>query len=207
MLKYLLLGFGLSFIGSLPFGIINMGVARTAIHKGMIRAGFMAAGAVIIEFLQVFVALKFTWLFDNNLSVEKWLKVIAIVVFLIAGVYFMFFAKSKTAIEEENENSKKRHEFFKGIFLSTINVMAIPYWIFYGSFLSANGIPLDENLYVLLFAAGTVFGTFSLLMCYALLGYRILKQHQKITRWVNRFIGAILLGLALYQMAGLAGWL
>ena len=49
------LGLGLSFIGSLPFGIINMTVAETTVRKGF-RAGFWTSvGAANIEYLQVLV--------------------------------------------------------------------------------------------------------------------------------------------------------
>lgn len=207
MLTHLLLGYGLSFIGSLPFGIINMLVAHTAIRKKLAAALWVAAGAVTVEFFQVIIALKFTWLFDENGEYEMPLKIVALAVFITAGIYFLFFAKSQQVESAGEAYGKRRHEFAKGVMTSLLNVMAIPFWIFYGTFLSANGLLEQDNLYVLIFALGTVLGTFSLLACYALLGSRILKKHEKVTWWVNRTIGMVLLSLGLYQLAGLSGWI
>ncbi len=197
---HFLIAFGLSYIGSLPFGMINMMVAHTAIRKGLKFAIWAAVGASLVELLQVFVALKFTWLFTENAEVEYTFKVIASVVFFAAGVYFFFFAKTKAAVAEPELNGRRRNEFFKGMLISSLNVMVIPYWIFYGTLLTANDLLVKDNLHVLIFSIGTMFGTFSLLVCYALLGTKILRKSEQVTKWVNKFIGVLLLGFGIYQV-------
>ncbi len=198
----ILIAFGLSFIGSLPFGIINMTVAHTALQKGVKAGLIVAAGAATIEFFQVFVALKFTWLFADGGSVEHWLHILALVVFMAAGIYFFFFAKSKSG---PSRPQHMQNLFARGLFVSTLNVMALPYWVFYGAWLSAQGVLAHDNNTVLIFSAGTVLGTFTLLLCYALLGDRILSKYENVTRWVNRFIGLVFFGLGLYQLFTLLG--
>lgn len=200
-----LIAFGLSFIGSLPFGIINMAVAHTALQKGLKAALIVAAGAAFIEFFQVFVALKFTWLFTDGGSMEQYLHAIAMAVFLAAGIYFFFFAKSKAAPPDPGQTSRVHNLFGRGMFVSTLNVMAIPYWVFYGAWLTAEGVLEHDNTSVLLFSSGTVLGTFTLLLCYALLGDRILSKYENVTRWVNRFIGLVLFGLGVYQLVKVVG--
>lgn len=196
----ILIAFGLSFIGSLPFGIINMTVAHTALQKGMKAALIVAAGAALVEFFQVFVALKFTWLFTDGGSMEQYLHLLAMVVFLAAGIYFFFFAKTKAAPPDTIRPQRMHSLFGRGMFVSTLNVMAIPYWVFYGAWLTAEGVLEHDNLSVVLFSSGTVLGTFTLLLCYALLGDRILSKYESVTRWVNRFIGLVLFGLGVYQL-------
>ena len=154
----------------------------------------------MVELLQVFVALKFTWLFTENTEVEHTFQVIASVVFFAAGVYFFFFAKTKAAVAEPELNGRRRNEFFKGMLISSLNVMVIPYWIFYGTLLTANDLLVKDNLHVLIFSIGTMFGTFSLLVCYALLGTKILRKSEQVTKWVNKFIGVLLLGFGVYQI-------
>lgn len=198
---------GLSFIGSLPFGMINMTVAHTAIRKGMPHALATAIGAALVELVQVFVALKFTWLFHENAMVERIFQMVAMVAFLAGGIYFLFFAKSKPSVSELETPGKRRGDFFKGMFVSSLNLMVIPYWIFYATLLSANNLLVKDNPHVLVFSIGTFFGTFSLLACYALLGAKILSRSEQITKWVNKFIGALLVGFGLFQIGKLAGWI
>jgi threonine/homoserine/homoserine lactone efflux protein len=200
ILSHLLIGYGLSFIGSLPFGIINMTVAHTAIRKGITAALWMAFGAAFIEFFQVFVSLKFTWLFVEGGEVGNILKIVAVAVFLSAGIYFFFFAKTKPPANENEVAGRRRSAFAKGMLVSTLNVMAIPFWIFYGAILTSYDLLKMDNTYVLVFAAGTVMGTFSLLSVYAFLGAGILQKSEQITRWVNKFIGLVLTGFGVYQL-------
>jgi threonine/homoserine/homoserine lactone efflux protein len=194
----------LSFIGSLPFGMINMAVANTAIQKG-VRAGiFMGLGAALVELFQVYIALKFSWLFEEGGVLGNTIQVIAIVVFFSAGIYFLFFAKTKSKFIENKTLTKRRHEFIKGMGISSLNVMVIPYWIFYGTLLIENDWLEKDNMHVLVFSVGAMTGAFLLLVGYAYLGDKVLSRSEQITKWVNKFIGVVLIGFGVYQ---LVGWL
>lgn len=205
LLTHFFIAFGLSFIGSLPFGMINMTVAHTAIRKGMHAAIFTALGAAIVELIQVFIALKFTWLFNENPNVERVFQIIATIVFFAGGIFFFFFAKSKPAFSENDVKPSKRGDFFRGVGISALNLMVIPYWIFYATLLTTNGILVKDDAHVVTFSVGTMFGTFTLLVCYALLGAKILSKSEQITRWVNKFIGLLLIGFGVFQVLKMLG--
>ncbi|MBK8565455.1 MAG: LysE family transporter [Saprospiraceae bacterium] len=194
------IAFGLSFIGSLPFGMINMTVAHTAIRKGLAHGIITAVGAALVELVQVFIALKFTWLFNENPSVERIFQTVATVVFFAGGIFFMFFAKSKPNIAESEEKPSKRGDFMRGVGISSLNLMVIPYWIFYATLLTTNGIMVKDNPHVIAFALGVAGGTFTLLVCYALLGAKILSKSEQITGWVNKSIGLLLIGFGVFQV-------
>ena len=191
----------LSFIGSLPFGMINMAVAHTAIQKG-VRAGiWMSLGAALVELFQVYIALKFTWLFEEGGALDNAIQIIAIIVFFAAGIYFLFFAKNKKKIMENKKHEiKKRNEFAKGMAISSLNLMVIPYWIFYGTLLMENGWLEKEDKTVMVFSFGAMAGAFLLLVVYAYLGDGVLSRSEQITKWVNKFIGVILIGFGVYQV-------
>ena len=156
-----------------------------------------------MEFFQVFIAIKFTWLFTENPATDFWFKLVATVVFFAAGTYFFFFAKMRRKVPEEQQVNSRRSEFFKGALVSSLNLMVIPFWIFYGTLLAANGLLVKDDQHVLAFSCGTVFGTFTLLLLYALLGDRILSRSAQITLWVNKFIGLALYGFGVYQLVKL----
>ncbi len=197
---HFLLAYGLSFIGSLPFGMINMATAYTAIQNGMRHALALAIGASAVELVQVFVAIKFSWLFSKNPTIENAFQLIATAVFFAAAIFFIFFAKTKPTVKEPGVYYSKRGDFVKGVLISSLNVMVIPYWIFYGTLLTANDLLIHDNAHVAIFSIGTMFGTFSLLCLYAVLGNKILRKSEKITGWVNKFIGLLLAGFGLYQI-------
>jgi len=199
-IAHFFIAYGLSFIGSLPFGMINMTVAHTAIRKGMQAAIFAALGAAIVELIQVFIALKFTWLFAENPSIERIFQIVATVVFFAGGTFFFFFAKSKPAVSETDVKPSRRGDFFRGMFISTLNLMVIPYWIFYATLLTTNDLLVRDNPHVIVFSFGTMFGTFTLLVVYAFLGARILSKSEQITGWVNKSIGLLLIGFGVWQV-------
>ncbi len=200
MLFTFLIALFLSFIGSLPFGMINMAVANTAVKKG-IRAGiFMGLGAAMVEFFQVFIALKFTWLFEAEGLLGEIIQIVATAVFFAAGIYFLFFAKAGTPHLVDPVPTRRRHEFIKGIGISAVNVMVIPYWIFYGTLLVENGWLEKEDRSVVVFSAGAMAGAFLLLMVYAYVGDKLMRRSELITRWVNKVIGVVLIGFGVYQM-------
>ena len=200
LISHFFIAFAVSFIGSLPFGMVNTSVAHTALRKGMTAAMFMAVGVSLVELVQTYVALKFTWLFNENAQVERIFQIIATVMFLAGGVYFLCFAKAKPASTEAEPPGRRRNDFMKGMLFSSLNLMAIPFWISFAAILTANGLLEKDDLHVFVFAVGTAVGTFGLLVCYSLLGARILSKSEQITRWVNKFIGLLLIGFGTWQI-------
>lgn len=203
LITHFLIAFGISFVGSIPFGMVNMTVAHTAIRKGMANAFFMAIGVSFVELLQAYIAIKFTWLFNENPQVERIFQIVATIVFLIGAVYFFFFAKAKSDTEQAQAPGPRRNDFMRGMFISSLNLMVFPYWIFYATLLTANGMFIKDDVHVAIFALGTSVGTLALLVCYSLLGAKILSKSEQVTRWVNKFIGVLLLGFAIWQLVKL----
>ncbi|MCR9286061.1 MAG: LysE family translocator [Bacteroidetes bacterium] len=193
------LGFILSFIGSLPLGIINMTVAETAIKKGF-KAGLMIAiGASFVELIQAFIALKFTWIFVENPAVESALDIIALIVFWGLGLYYFFIAQPAQPKGNKEEENSKMSGFLKGMAVSSVNVLVFPYWIFYGTYLTTNGWMQMEDEFVYTFVIGVMMGTFTLLFLYAKLGLLITNRAERLTSYVNKFIGLVFIAFGIYQ--------
>ena len=62
-----------------------------------------------------------------------------------------------------------------------------------------NGWLEKENSNVIVFSFGAMAGAFLLLVLYAYLGDRVLSKSEQVTRWVNKFIGVVLIGFGVYQ--------
>ena len=160
----------------------------------------MGMGAALVELFQVFIALKFTWLFQEGGQFGNIIQVLAIVVFFAAGIYFLFFAKTNSNKIKSQTDFKHKYEFIKGMGISSLNVMVIPYWIFYGTLLIENGWLEKDDKNIFIFSLGAMTGAFLLLVVYAYLGDKVLSKSAQITRWVNKIIGVVLIGFGIYQM-------
>ena len=68
------IAFIISFIGSLPLGVLNLTIVEISIKRTLIHAFYFALAAALVEFVQAFIAIKFSTLFADNPSLEYWLR-------------------------------------------------------------------------------------------------------------------------------------
>jgi threonine/homoserine/homoserine lactone efflux protein len=192
------LGLALSFIGSLPPGIINLSAMSAGIQRGARPAIILAAGASLVELGQAFVAIYFTHFIHASPTLLRWINILSVPILLLLSAYYFFFAKS----EYPEPYHQKGHfsDFVKGMVISFLNVLAIPYWLFYGLLLKANDWLTDQLIPILIFSFGTAVGTFLLLWLYIRLSYLITSRFHSFARSVNRIIGFIFLFLGLVQL-------
>ncbi|MFK7971239.1 MAG: LysE family translocator [Bacteroidia bacterium] len=197
IILHFLLGGAVSFIGSLPMGLINLTVAETAISRGMRAALWLAFGAVLVEFGQILIALFFAdWFFDDEVR-QFWMRAIGSVVFIILGLYYIVKKVDDIHVKQD-EQTGKHNSFLRGLGLSAVNMMAIPFWLVYGAMLQTQDILSKEGDLMLSFALGAAIGTFGLFIVYARLGMYILRRAKLISRYASTIIGCILLGLGLF---------
>ncbi|RMF32384.1 MAG: hypothetical protein D6765_00425 [Bacteroidetes bacterium] len=192
------LGFVLSFIGSLPLGIINTTVAETTIRRGLRTGLWVAVGASLVEWVQAFVSIKFTQILTDNPLFERSFDVVALLVFLGLALYYFFLARPPAHPNHPRQGGRSS-AFWKGVFVSSMNVLVIPYWIFYSGFLHQHELLQYENSFLGTFCLGVMLGTFALLALYAGLGMFILRKGERWTLLVNPFLGVLFLGLAVFQ--------
>ncbi|MEM9918820.1 MAG: LysE family transporter [Bacteroidota bacterium] len=197
-LAHLAAGFVLSFIGSLPLGVINVTVADTTIQRG-IRAGvWVALGASLVEMVQAWISIQFSDLWMGQEGIDRLVKVVSIGVFFLLALYFLWKKPSNPEWQSKKETASTRY-FFKGVLVSAINLLAFPYWIFYGTYLGSEGW-LTDGFYILVFAFGVMLGTLALLLLYARMSLSIVDRLQQIARLTDKFIGVIFLILGSIQL-------
>jgi threonine/homoserine/homoserine lactone efflux protein len=192
-----LIGFVFSFVGSAPPGIINVTVAETRIRSGQSAAIWLAAGAALVEWFQAFVAVYFGGL----LAQDRWqlaIQVIAIVVFFALGIHSLRLAYKNSG--ETLSSQLKLPFFWKGVLVSVLNFLAIPYWLVNSAYLNTLGLSLEGMTYLSVFCTGVLFGTFFLLLVYAYLSRFIMAHLKQVVRWTNLSLAAIFLLIATIQL-------
>lgn len=196
LLSHLLVGLALSFVGSLPFGLINVTTSKISIDKGIRAALWFALGASLVEMLQAFISISFTGLLINESTYSTAFQWFSVLLFLILGVYYLFFNKSKEA-PKQTATLRKGRLIISGISVSSLNFMAFPYWIFYFSYLKKQEILSFEYPMQIFFAIGVGMGTFLLLWLYANFGKKMIQRFSIIDLYINKIIGCIFMGLAI----------
>lgn len=194
---HFLLGFVFSFIGSIPFGMINLTVVDTTIQKGL-RAGIiLGLGAAIIEFFQAIIAVLFTHVFIDYPQIVQVIHWLAIPIFLGLAAYHYLQSQKKSNLKS---SEKSLPPFYKGIFISSLNMLAIPYWVFYATYFSSvDWLSSDKSL-LLVFCIGIAMGAFSLFVVFAKLSSLVVERMSRISSVTNQILAVIFFGFGIYQL-------
>lgn len=197
---HLVWGFILSFIGSVPLGAINVTAAETATRKGIRASLIFSFGVVVVECIQVYIAIEFSSWFQLD-TTQLVLRLLAILIFFALS-YYNFTLVGKPG-NQMMGSTIKLPEFLKGGFISSLNVLAIPYWIVNCTFLNSMGWLNKSYNFVLIFCAGVMLGTMFLLWIYARVAMYIIQHMDRVIRWTNLFLASLFFVLGLVQVVKL----
>lgn len=188
----LLSGFIAAFIGIIPPGLINMTAAKINMKEGKKNALWFVAGAILVIFFQVYLAVLFAQVIDNRPDVLTLLREVGFVIFSILTIYFLFIAKEPiTKKKSKIKKSSKKSRFFLGILLSGLNFFPIPFYVVVSVTLASYHLFVFENNIIFTFVLGSVLGSFAVLYSYIAFFGRIEKKTDYLMRNMNTIIGSI----------------
>ena len=160
IILYFFIGLVLSFLGSIPIGLITLTITQKTIEKGRTSGLMIALGATIIEFIYTFIALVSLDFFANNDEIGQYIKMFATVLFLGLGAYY-FFKKNTTSLKPTP--TYDYFDFFRGIAVGAMNLLIVPFWIFLGLWLESNGYIFDNYDIITSFSFGSAIGALLIL--------------------------------------------
>lgn len=201
-MNYLLINFLagaiVSFLGSLPVGILNVSIVQISLQKGLKAALRFAFACALIELGYSYIAVRMRAALVDFAMYKYPIQLFSIAVFLAAGIGYM----RKKPFGQVVKN--RLGPFSLGIVLSLINIIAIPFWLVYTTVLSAyHWIDVDSAKEIAWFVTGISLGTLSGLMTFALLSHRVNKQFSLQSSLVNKIVGLILIGSSLLELINL----
>jgi threonine/homoserine/homoserine lactone efflux protein len=200
-MSYLLaffIGLVFSFIGSIPPGTLNLCVLQLGLEHKIAAALRFALAVSIIEYPYAWIAMVFEDWLTSSPAITKNFQLITAAVMLILGVFTVISAQKPTSFATRFNASG----FRRGIVLSILNPMAIPFWIGITAYLKAQGwITLSSAGHVHSYVAGTSVGAMLLLTLFALLARR-LSGYITNSKLIKLIPGITLLALGLYALAG-----
>lgn len=184
-------GFCLSAIGIALPGLINMTAAKISVRDGRSRALIFVAGALVIIFIQTYIAVAFAKLINSRPDLIYMLQEIGLVLFSLLTIYFMFIAKKPKVKAEDTKVRTKVGRFFLGMLLSALNFFPIPYFVFVSVTLANNGHIEFAPLSNFLFVMGVVIGSFAIFYLYIIFFKRIEHKTEWMMRNMNYFLGSV----------------
>lgn len=193
-MRAIFIGFLISYLGSLPLGVLNLSVVGITVRQGLYAAFLFSIGVIGVEFFQAFVAVWFSQYLLAYPGLEQYVQLLAIPIFLILGAFYFF---KKQAAENE---MKTLSGFKEGIVLSLLNPLAIPFWLFYSVYIGQKGWLTFSQVEIFSFAFGVSQGTLAALMSFAFLSNLIKNQLQFLNKWIDKIIGSVFLLMGFYQI-------
>ena len=193
-LSHIFFGFIMAFAGLVPPGMLNMTAVRTSIEKGRKAGISFAAGAASVVFIQASIALIFANYLNNHPEILEKLKIAGIVVFVLLAVFFFIQARKKFKAEGKE---KKGNYFVTGMLMSSMNMLAIPFYLGLSAFLGSKGQLILEQPYITIFVIGAVLGAFTLFASYSYFANIIVKKAQFIASNINYILSALFVVLAI----------
>lgn len=183
---------GISLLGSLPPGTLNVSAASLAINKGLTAAAAFSLGAILIEMGMVRIAMfavnKVAGLFFGLVSS------LIIITFAVCSLYATFQVQQSAVLPVIGQQP-----FLSGLFLSLINPFHLPFWIGWTTVLKSRKI-LTDHYYVYLPAIGV--GTALAFVAYIMAGSFLIGRFGEQQLIINRVVGIALLvtgGIQLYK--------
>jgi len=188
-----------SFLGALPFGIVNLNVVDTTLKKSSREGILMAAGATLTEFVHAFVAIHCAAYFSKGLENNPYIRTAVFIVFLLLGMFFFF--KKQQPPPRKKRLRMKVSNFSRGMFLSLINPQAIPFWLFVITYITSHKWFKIQGDNIPSFLLGVGLGKFFALIVFVYFSLIIRKRMGQIGNFTNKIIGSIFFVLAIVQAA------
>ncbi len=187
-------GILMAYVGLISPGMLNMTALKIRMETGTSQSLKFAIGASLIVFIQAGIALYFADFFTNNPHVIERLKIAGIVVFFGLSGFFFYLSRKKL---NPKTSYTKNNFFFKGIGMSSINMLGIPFYLGISIFLAAKNKILIEQPYMFLFVFGAAIGSFLLFSTYIVFAKIIIRKVSFIAKNINLILSFLFLGLGL----------
>lgn len=188
-------GLFFSFLGSIPPGTLNL----SALQYGLLGKGraalLFALACGLVEYGYAYIAVRFQLYLQKHTAFMEYFPYIAGAVMLLYGVYNLLQKQKPLNLKLHGEG---RQGFKKGVILSVLNPLALPFWLAVTSYLQAEAIlQISHVTDIAIYVAGISTGTFLLLYLVARLAGRFSHWLQNPVL-VYRLPGVIFILLGLY---------
>lgn len=186
--------------GVIPPGLINMSVAKTCVQHGKKDGILVAVGASVVVAFQALIAILLARYIFGNPYVQNMLLRTGLVIFLIMAIFFFIKAKRSRVKKVKIPKHAGIRSLGKGMMISVLNVLPIPYFCALGAALNVSGKVEYDIIAISFFIAAAVLGTFTTLYLYVIFFARIENKSASFTKYSNYFMAGLMLVLVVITL-------
>jgi threonine/homoserine/homoserine lactone efflux protein len=191
------LAFVFSFIGSIPPGTLNLSALQMGLEGKVKSAWWFSVAAALVEYPYAWLAVTFEELITSSpLIVQNFERIGAWVMIGLGAINLITLLRPQKIVQVQTKN----YGFVKGLVLSILNPLAMPYWIGITAYLKSQGwLSIETGWQLHGYLTGVMLGAFALLITLIYLGKRVATTLSSFR--VLKFIPAItLLALGIYAL-------
>ncbi len=196
-LEHVVYGIVMAYFGLVSPGMLNMTGLKIRISIGKAASVKFALGASLIVIIQAGIALFFADFFVKNSKVIELLKIVAVGVFFILAVFFLLLSRKK--LNTNTTNTKGKY-ILKGIAMSSVNMLAIPFYLGLSIYLASINKIIIEQPYIMLFVFGAGLGSFLLFYTYISFARIIINKVSYIAKNINIILSLLFFFLGILAM-------
>jgi hypothetical protein len=194
MISLFFFGFVFSFLGFTLPSVLNMTALKIRLDGSKKEFSNFTLGVSLVVFIQAFVSIYIIQYLSDNLIFIELLEKVGIIVLLFLSVYFY----KQNQKEKKQIEIRRKNPFFVGVFLSTLNMFAIPFFCGSAAFLMTFNLFSFDIVSTLLFVVGSVIGTYFILYLYGRFANRIQQKTGDLTNNINLILSFITAGFAMF---------
>ena len=189
----LLFGLIVSISGFLIPSMLSMTAVRITLERDRLSAIQFSSAASLVVFIQTLIAAFFVRFLTNNPHIIINLKKASIFILLGLAIFFFIQARKMTTIKGKN---KRGNCFLIGLGMSSLNQLAIPYYLVMATLAETKGWLLFNSISIILYALGTLVGSFMMFYIYVCFAEVISRRNQFITNNINYILSAFFIILS-----------
>lgn len=193
-------GLIMGYLGLISPGMLNMTALKISLTTSKNSAVKFAFGAAIVVFVQAGIALLFADYLVKNPEIIKRLKMVGVFVFFILAIFFFYMSRKEF---KTNTTNNKTNYIFRGILMSAINMLAIPFYLGLSIYLASIHKIIIKQPFILLFVIGASIGAFLLFYTYIVFAKIIKSKVSFIAKNINILLSVLFLFLGILTLAKL----
>ena len=128
-MTYMLVALLACFLGTIPFGPINLTVVKTTVDFDRRRGLQVALAAAFVEIGQALVAIWFGMVISRFLESNVLFKLLVATAFIVLALIVLFRSPALNGVRER-AGEENQSLFRRGLLIAALNPQAIPFWIF-----------------------------------------------------------------------------